>query len=79
VSDKLLVPCRFCGTPSVGIYHLDEGCFCYPDDREQALCSQHVLRATPLGEMILIKAFVSAICEQPVPSHLLAPGVLSHG
>jgi hypothetical protein len=79
MNDKALVPCRFCDMPSVEIYRLDKGCFRYPDDHEQALCSQHVLRATPLGEMILIKAFVSTICGQPVPSHLLAPGVPSHG
>jgi phage portal protein BeeE len=33
---------------------MSEGCFCYPNDREQALCAQHVIRATPIGAMELV-------------------------
>lgn len=68
-----MIPCRFCGAPAVGVYALDKGCFCYPDDREQALCSQHVCRATPVTTMILVRAFVPEILGQPVPSELFKP------
>lgn len=47
--------CRFCGDRAVGIYSVPEGCFCYPDDREQALCPQHVIGATPIGGMEIIQ------------------------
>lgn len=47
-------PCRFCGMPSIARYAMDEGCICYPDDREQDLCMQHENRATPLGSMELM-------------------------
>lgn len=46
--------CRFCSSEAVGLYALDRGCVCYPDDREQALCAQHVVRATPLGGFDLV-------------------------
>lgn len=45
--------CRFCSSPAVAIFTMTEGCLCYPDDRQQALCMQHILRATPLGTMDL--------------------------
>jgi hypothetical protein len=46
-------PCRFCGDPAVAVFALDRGCLCYPEDREQALCMQHVVRASPAGSMLL--------------------------
>jgi hypothetical protein len=49
--------CRFCGTPAVAVYALSDGCMCFPDDREQALCAQHEDRATPLGDMTLLRDF----------------------
>lgn len=45
--------CRFCWKPAVAVFSMPRGCTCYPDDREQALCMQHVVRANPTGEMIL--------------------------
>lgn len=50
------VPCRFCGDKAlaVGRWAMSEGCVCYPDDREQDLCAQHAIRATPLGDMVLL-------------------------
>lgn len=47
--------CRFCGAAAVAVFALPRGCICYPDDREQALCPQHVIRATPLGGMTLLR------------------------
>jgi hypothetical protein len=44
--------CRFEGSPAVAIYEMDEGCLCHPEDRQQALCMQHVERANPIGSMI---------------------------
>lgn len=49
--------CRFCGQPAAVRVALSQGCLCYPDDREQYLCGQHLLRATPLGTMTLIERF----------------------
>ena len=46
--------CRFCSAKALGRFALDKGCLCYPDDREQDLCQQHVVRATPLGSMELL-------------------------
>jgi hypothetical protein len=42
--------CRFCNAPAIVVITLSKGCICYPDDREQALCAQHLVRATPLGD-----------------------------
>lgn len=45
------LPCRFCDAGAVAIYYFDKGCFCCPNDRLQALCEQHVDRATPIEGM----------------------------
>lgn len=50
-----MADCRFCGSPAVAVFSVPDGCSCYPDDREQALCMQHVVKRNPLGEMILIE------------------------
>lgn len=55
----IVVPCRFCGTPAVAVFELDAGCACFPDDRRQALCMQHVVRASPLGTMELAEDLTS--------------------
>ena len=33
------------------MFSLSAGCACYPNDRDQALCLQHIERSTPLGAM----------------------------
>lgn len=43
--------CRFCGSEAIAIYWLDEGCVCYPNDKVQALCEQHIYKSTPLRNM----------------------------
>lgn len=36
--------CRHgCADPVVGIYHIPEGCWCFPD-QVQALCGQHAIK-----------------------------------
>jgi hypothetical protein len=53
---QALISCRFDHrAPADAIYALSDGCLCYPDDREQALCRQHIDRATPLGTMTLVR------------------------
>ena len=47
--------CRFCDDEAVAIFVLNEGCFVFPNDREQALCMHHVLKATPIGSIELAK------------------------
>jgi hypothetical protein len=59
--------CRFGCGPAIARYAMDRGCVCFPDDREQDLCAQHVVRATPLGGMELIEAYF--------PNHPLVTGV----
>ena len=49
------VACRFCAWVAVARFALPQGCACYPDDREQALCVQHVVNAEPIGAMELIE------------------------
>jgi hypothetical protein len=49
----LPTPCRFGDGPAVAVFELDAGCACFPDDRWQALCTQHAMRASPLGSMEL--------------------------
>jgi len=49
------VRCRFCNDAAVGIFEFPGGCICYPEDRRQALCMQHVIRATPLDGMSLVE------------------------
>ena len=49
-------PCRFVhNSAAVAIFTFSRGCICFPDDREQALCIQHIVGATPLGSMELVK------------------------
>lgn len=49
--------CVFCGAEAVALYRLNRGCLCRPDDREQHLCAQHEVRATPLGSMELVEDY----------------------
>lgn len=53
-----VVRCRFGdGFRAAVRVSLSDGCLCYPDDREQDLCIQHLDRANPLGEMEVIKDY----------------------
>lgn len=45
--------CRFCDDPAVAIFYLPQGCICHPEDRQQALCMQHVVKSNPIGDMAL--------------------------
>ena len=48
------IPCRFldrgCKHPAVAVYYLPAGCVCWKDP-VQALCWQHVEKATDIGGM----------------------------
>lgn len=62
-----MVVCRFCKSPAAGRFKLDTGCFCYPDDREQDLCPQHIIRATPVGSFeLLVKYYDSIVFYETV-------------
>lgn len=63
--------CRFCDSPAVAVFRLDAGCACHPNDREQALCEQHVVKATPIGDMVLIRSLVTRL-GRPVISEAMA-------
>jgi hypothetical protein len=48
------VECRFgCNAPPIGIFHVPEGCHCWPDT-VQALCAQHAVKAESKGSMTLL-------------------------
>lgn len=47
--------CRFCGALAVAVYVMSNGCVCFPDDKQQALCAQHAMRSEPLGTMEMIE------------------------
>ncbi len=50
--------CRFCpDVLAVAEFSMDQGCFCFPEDRRQALCLQHIEKATPLGSMVVSRVF----------------------
>lgn len=48
--------CRFDGSLAVAAYITPEGCVAYPDDKQQVLCWQHEMKATPHGGMMLLAA-----------------------
>jgi hypothetical protein len=62
------VPCVMCGDPAVALYRMEKGCVCRPDDREQALCQQHIVKATPLGSMELVRYLAELIVKDPCPT-----------
>lgn len=48
--------CRFGHSVEAAVrVDLSEGCICFPEDREQALCAQHYVRMTPLGSVRVIE------------------------
>lgn len=57
MSDAPTPTCRFCSVKATGRFMMDAGCVCFPEDRFQDLCAQHIIRATPLGSMELVEAY----------------------
>lgn len=49
--------CRFCDDWAIGKFFLDEGCFVYPNDREQNLCWHHARESTPLNNFKLLEDY----------------------
>ena len=45
--------CRFCNSDAAAVFTLEEGCLCFPAEREHAYCIQHIIRANPIGSMLL--------------------------
>jgi len=73
VIDWSLLRCRFRGhAPAVAVVATSSGCTCFPDDRIQALCAQHVISAEPLGSFELIAACDPTIAARFEPG---GPGV----
>jgi hypothetical protein len=53
--DWSLVRCRFNGhAQAVALVALSHGCACYPEDRLQPLCPQHILSSEPLGSFQVV-------------------------
>jgi hypothetical protein len=56
--ENLEVPCRFGDNDAaVGRYETPEGCACFPDDRVQDLCGQHVIQDGMIGDSKLTKIY----------------------
>jgi len=50
--------CRFgCNDPPIVRVRLEAGCVCFPDDKEQLLCAQHLVCMTPLGDWSITEVF----------------------
>jgi hypothetical protein len=48
------IRCRLCDSAAVARFRLPGGCWVYPEDREQDLCCQHIVKATPPAGMELV-------------------------
>lgn len=42
--------CRHCDDHAVARYKTPQGCVCFPDDREQDLCMQHIIKDGMIGD-----------------------------
>lgn len=52
------VPCRHGdGGPAVARYETPEGCACFPGDRVQDLCAQHIVKDGMIGEAKIILVY----------------------
>jgi hypothetical protein len=58
------IKCRFGCAHPIGIYHVPEGCACWPDP-VQALCAQHFIKAQSTGPIELIVE----LSETKAPPH----------
>jgi hypothetical protein len=53
-----MTTCLFGDGEAVARYELPEGCVAFRDVIEQNLCMQHIVSATPIGEIRLIECYV---------------------
>jgi hypothetical protein len=53
--------CRFCGvgTMAAMILLTPQGCTCYPEDRVQYLCLQHVMKDGMIGPTITLQDYTT--------------------
>ncbi|MDB5237464.1 MAG: hypothetical protein JWL88_566 [Parcubacteria group bacterium] len=59
--------CRFGCAIAIAKFSIPEGCESFPNDTEQCLCVEHVLKTKPLGDMQLVCIF------QPLTAYLIRP------
>lgn len=50
-----MIECLLCGAPAIAIYNMPGGCYVYPQVKIQALCPQHIIKASPQNGMELIE------------------------
>jgi hypothetical protein len=50
--------CRLCSDYAVARFKTPNGCVCYPDDREQDLCAQHIIKWGVIGESELMQVYI---------------------
>jgi hypothetical protein len=48
--------CRHCDSPAVARFKTPNGCVCFPEDREQDLCMQHIIKDGMLGKGVEVIA-----------------------
>jgi hypothetical protein len=51
--NRQMTKCRFCDDEAVAVFDMPRGCVCYPEDRQQSLCMQHIVKANTIGGMEL--------------------------
>ena len=57
--------CRFeDGSPAVARLSTPRGCVCFPEDREQDLCAQHIVKWGIFGDAEIIKVYNGELAER---------------
>lgn len=52
------------GLLAVARFAMSEGCVCFPDDREQDLCAQHIVKWGIVGESSVTQIYIPQLAER---------------
>ena len=58
--------CRHGDGPAVARFRTPNGCVCFPDDREQDLCPQHIVKDGTIGPGVKMIADYRADTTRPL-------------
>jgi hypothetical protein len=56
--------CRFGCKDPIARFKTPNGCVCFPEDKEQDLCAQHIIKDGFIGEFKLLKVYNAEICKE---------------
>ena len=60
----VIIRCRFGdGMLAVARFSTPRGCVCHPEDRDQDLCAQHVVKWGVIGEAVVSKIYLPDIAK----------------